>query len=337
MLRLAICWNVVLLFSTSHLSAQSTALDSLRNQAMTAIETRSDSAFVIAQRLFITDSSSPISVALFANANYQIGKSALGDFYVENLLKNDSLYFQAMSLKASSSLAHHELDVAVEVLQKLNTHYPNEAETHYLQAQFFLQNEQIAQAIESNNRALTIAPNMSEAMLLSAQLNFKTAKFKQAAEGFQQQLSFIKNDPNSLNSYGVALLKIDRATEAIEILSRALSLDTQSTVILYNLGLAYLQTANFSQARSCFQQQKSRVDTMPELDLLIAKCWVQEQSLEKALASYQRYSEQAAEPTVQKEILLIKAAIFLSKNWYWLLGAFTLAVSLFVFLRSRKT
>jgi len=177
---------------------------------------------------------------------------------------------------------------------------------------------------------------MSEAVLLGAQLNFKTAKFEQAAQGFQQQLSFIKNDPNALNSYGVALLKTNKANEAIEILSRALSLDTQSTVILYNLGLAFLQTDNFSQARSCFEQQKNRTDTMPELDLLIAKCWVQEQSLEKALESYQRFSERATQPSVQKEIILIKAAIFLSKNWYWLLGAFTLAVWLLVFLLRRK-
>jgi len=305
---------VGVLFSTSTIFAQSAALDSLRQQTMLAIEKKSDSAFVIAQRLFLADSSSPISVALFANANYQIGQSALGDFYVEKLLKKDSLYFQALSLKASTSLAHNEMDVAMEVLQTLRTHYPNEAETHYLQARFFLQKEQIDQAIEANNRALAIAPAMSEAVLLGAQLNFKTAKFEQAAQGFQQQLSFIKNDPNALNSYGVALLKTNKANEAIEILSRALSLDTQSTVILYNLGLAFLQTE----------------------DLLIAKCWVQEQSLEKALESYQRFSERATQPSVQKEIILIKAAIFLSKNWYWLLGAFTLAVWLLVFLLRRK-
>ncbi len=335
-LRLAICWCVGVLFSTSTIFAQSTALDSLRQQTMLAIETKSDSAFVIAQRLFLADSSSPISVALFANANYQIGQSALGDFYVEKLLKKDSLYFQALSLKASTSLAHKEMDVATEVLQTLRTHYPNEAGTHYLQAQFFLQKERLDQAIEANNRALAIAPAMSEAVLLGAQLNFQTAKFEQAAQGFQQQLSFIKNDPDALNSYGVALLKSNKANEAIEILGRALSLDTQSTVILYNLGLAFLQTDNFSQARSCFEQQKNRTDTMPELDLLIAKCWVQEQSLEKALESYQRFSERATQPNVQKEILLIKAAIFLSKNWYWLLGGFTLAVWLLVFLLRRK-
>lgn len=334
---LAFYWTVVFLFTSFFIFAQKPKLDSLRNEVKLALETKSDSAYVLAQRLFLVDSNSAISLALFANANYQINQPTVGDFYIKKLLGKDSLFFQALSLKAFSLLDRGDKARVDDVLQKLAVHYPNEAETHYLQAYFLFQNGQLKEAIEANNRALAIAPALSAALLLDAQLNFKNENFEKAAHGFQQQLTYIQNDPNVLNSYGVALLKIDKADEAIEILGRALSIDTQSSAILYNLGLAFLQTDNFSQARSCFEQQKNKIDTMPELDLLIAKCWIQERSLEKALASYQRFSERATQPSVQKEIGLIKTAIFLSKNWYWLLGAFTLAVWLLVFLLRRKT
>lgn len=294
-------------------------------EVVQAIGQSPETALSLAQALYAKDSTGKQIVYLLAKAYSVNGDNGMSDFYNERLLQKDSLYLPSLVLKAEHLLTANDIQSAKRIIETINEHFPQSASAHYLNARYALTQNALEEAKTEALSALQTDASISDAHLVLANVAMRKADYTEAIAEYEQAKLLFSHSAEQLNNYGVCLLESGKYAEAVSILQRANGL-SKSTKLAYNLGLALYQNKQYAEARQQFALQNDSLNWY-----FIAKSYEAENQLDSAIIAYEKFTS-----TGKRHIWLLKSALFISRNWYYLLAALICLAVLFVSLRKRK-
>lgn len=321
------------LHSVFALQSKSAQKDSMIAQTIQALAHSPENALFLAQELYNQDSVDKQAVYLLAKAYSVNGNNVLSDFYNEQLLLKDSLYLPSLILKAEHLLTANATQSASEVISKINARFPKSASTHYLAARQMLMQNHYAAASEEATTALNLDTSLIDAYIVLATVFMRQNDFNNAIYHFQKAEPLVILSAEQSNNYGVCLLEVEKYAEAVAVFKQA-NEKSDNIKLLYNLGLALFQNKQYPEAREQFSNLALQGDSASLL--FIAKCYEKENRLEDALKTYQQFKATNSSASVNREIYLLKATLFISRNWYYILAALLFAIILFVARKKKQ-
>lgn len=186
--------------------------------------------------------------------------------------RNADLYLEP--LRKLAELAEHtgDLEGALEYMEKLDKLSPLNSERKINMGEIHLELGNDDRAEQLFNTAITQISN--DAMEHIAELAAQIAKIYEKenparAEAYIRKAlnakskNLTREDMRLFNKLGVALRKQGKWQEAVVEYQRALEVDPQDDTIYYNMGMAYAEAENFSDALKCMEKALSFNPDLP--------------------------------------------------------------------------
>ena len=145
---------------------------------------------------------------------------------------------------------HHK--EAIEILEMLLLEDPQNVAALEELADNELSLEHYERAHTAANQAVTLDDNSYTGFYILGFLSSYREQWTEATESLKKANMLKPNNPEILRCLGWALFNEGHRAQGIVTLERALNLDDENALTLCDLGVAYLQTKNFTKAKSLF-------------------------------------------------------------------------------------
>jgi tetratricopeptide (TPR) repeat protein len=187
-----------------------------------------------------------------------------------NVLRQDSQYYEGLSLQARLQLLSGNTSGAIEKLERMARTYPKVPVVHLQLAQAYMANNQTNQAAASLNTALTLNPKYTDALLMRASIQIYTGDTAPAIVTMRQ---LTQQEPASVPAW-LLLAEAYRAEglfkDAIQIYQQLENTYTNSPQIPLMLGRNFFQQQKYTDARREFEKSlKILPDYLPALEQLV--------------------------------------------------------------------
>ena len=168
----------------------------------------------------------------------QAAQECCSDFVVSTLNKSMELF-----------LANKNLE-AISLLKNTLKSCSNFAVAQYTLGYYYFSVKDYDNAEVSLRKALLIDPQFDYAHKLLSRLNFEKGNFEKELSSATEAYTLNNNDAASCNDLGLALMHLERYTEAITYLKKAVSLEPNNADYIYSLGSVYRDNKMYNQAIS---------------------------------------------------------------------------------------
>ena len=168
----------------------------------------------------------------------QAAQECCSDFVISTLNKSMELFLKNKNLGA------------ISLLKNTLKSCPDFAVAQYTLGYYYFSVKDYNNAEVSLKKALLIDPQFNYAHKLLSRLNFEKGNFEKELSSATEAYTLNNNDAASCNDLGLALMHLERYTEAITYLKKAVSLDPNNTDYIYSLGSVYRDNKMFNQAIS---------------------------------------------------------------------------------------
>jgi CheY-like chemotaxis protein len=172
---------------------------------------------------------------------------------IDAALNSNPNISKAWSLLSQMHAKDSELDAAQECIQNALGISPENADFHFQQARISLARAETEAARKSFQRALNIEPHNQDLKERIWNTYLEQGYVDQVETDFGPYL-FDYLGVQTINNQGVALSRQGRFKEAIKLYHRGLKLYPQSTHLLYNMAVAFLNDQNTVKAQKYLQR-----------------------------------------------------------------------------------
>lgn len=114
--------------------------------------------------------------------------------------------------------------------------------------------ERYDRAETAAQQAVALDPSSYTGQYILGFIRSQGAKWEEALRRLKEANRLKANNPEILRCLGWVLFKIGQRPQGIVTLERSLNLDSDNTLTLCDLGVAYLEMHNFQKARALFQR-----------------------------------------------------------------------------------
>ena len=271
----------------------------------------------------------------------KLGKFAESIPYFQHAIKMDKNYRDPYNNLAVAYAATHQLDKAIETLEKslkINKFYP---EAYNNIASFLIEKKNLAKAKEALNIALQLRPYYGKAYFNLGRIYLEEGELEKAHEAFKKAcleadldneagyLGYAKSamqikkydeaifackkvlecNPNNIDtefSLGNAYYLAEKFDEATQVYNDLLRKNPQDSRIWYNLAETYFSAGNTHQALDYFSRLKGLPGIGPNLYIRIAACYEKLGMMKQAKNTLQELLAQKLEPHDKQ---IVQAAI----------------------------
>jgi len=156
-------------------------------------------------------------------------------------------------LYARSLYALGETQESFDVLNKWLKLYPEDAATHKVIAELYLERNEHELALSSFNRVLELSPNDYVALNNAAWLQFKAGRLNKAKSLAKKANTIKPNDPTIQDTYGMILLEMGEIQEAKNLLEKSSRYMPDNLNTRYHIALAYFKEGNEEESKVILQ------------------------------------------------------------------------------------
>jgi Flp pilus assembly protein TadD len=146
---------------------------------------------------------------------------------------------------------HHD---AIEILEQLVLEDPSNVAALEEIADNELSLERYARAEIAATQAVTLDISSYTGQYILGFIRSQEGKWEEALRRLKEANRLKSNNPEILRCLGWVLFKMAQRPQGIVTLERSLNLDSDNTLTLCDLGVAYLEMRNFQKARALFQR-----------------------------------------------------------------------------------
>lgn len=177
--------------------------------------------------------------------------------HLKATLAKDPGYMPALLESGKLKMQSNRVLEAVEDFQTVLKLNPKSAKAHYQLGLLYLQQKKTDKAIQSMKRAVALV-SRDDAEKSQYHLNLGTA-YRQNKQNDQAEAQYrlaLRLEPQNtriLGALGATLILLDRPTDAIEVLDRAIAIDPKVHRLHYELGQADLLLKTYQEARKAFE------------------------------------------------------------------------------------
>lgn len=158
--------------------------------------------------------------------------------YTQYYRENPELGVPSLQAMARIYRQQGKLEAARECLIQLLEQVPEDARTYLELGQLFWQSQQLEHAVNYLQQALRLEPELAQAYYWLGRI-FQQAGYDQQAQRYYQQAVHYQPDyVEALNAWGVVCLVQNELETALEVLSKAVSLNPENPIYHKHYGLA---------------------------------------------------------------------------------------------------
>ncbi|MDM8566304.1 tetratricopeptide repeat protein [Candidatus Halobeggiatoa sp. HSG11] len=218
--------------------------------------------------------------------------------------------FKDNSIQLSSVLEdileqHQDRNQVIELLEKLLVKRPNNPTILLLYSQIQLQEEQFEPALKSLRKLLDIKPKHTEAVPLYALTLDQIGKTEEALQWMQKSLTKSPNNSEWRLMYARMLADAEQFEESIRQFESVASEHPDNADILYALGILFIHTNRFSEAKSNFLNLIRLGERVNSANYYLGHIAQQNNNLDKALFWYKKVKGGPAYLNTQARIALV--------------------------------
>lgn len=207
---------------------------------------------------------------------------------IKALAEKISFEFAAGSLEKSiNAFLSQDKETAYGLLNKIVLAKPDFAYAHYTLATFYYNDHKFDAAEKELNETLRLDAQFWPALKLLGDIYFAKGLFESAVGKYKDALAFNEQDASIQNDLGIALVQLERYSEAIVHLQRALKLNPTNN-IRYNLASAYKDREMFKEAELAYKELALLQDDYPNLYNDLGDIYAHLGKTKEADISYQR-------------------------------------------------
>jgi tetratricopeptide (TPR) repeat protein len=168
-----------------------------------------------------------------------------------NLHTQDSHVLMMLS-EAEKLKTKHEFDASIALLNKIILEEPDCAEAYEELGDNYLSLRDLPKAQTALNQALLVNPQSPNTFYLLGFLSSLKQKWTDSVNYLEKADDLFPNHPEILRCLGWSLYNNNRKTQGIAVLERSTTLSPQDINILCDLGVCYMNTGKFPEARKTF-------------------------------------------------------------------------------------
>ena len=194
---------------------------------------------------------------------------------LENIFNRDPLNPEGRLLQSQVMLAKGEVKSAVEVLDRLNTAYPQIPLVKFQLARAYLNNNDTTQAIVALNQALKLNPEFQDAVLLLAEAELRAGDPDPVVGSMKRLLDKRPDVIQARTLLAEAYRSLGQLDDAVATLRDEISTSPKNGQGYLGLGLILRQEGKLAEARGEFEkaaaaepQNPGPVEQLVELDIL---------------------------------------------------------------------
>jgi len=163
-------------------------------------------------------------------------------------------YMYSLLERAVEAKAEQEYSKAVEILQDVIMEYPAYHEAYEELGDVYIALRQIDRAHKALDRAMKLKPKSANAHYLRGFLLGLENKWNLSMDELVTADKLMPNHSEILRSLGWSMYNANRKVQGISILERSRILSPEDLGILSDLGVCYLNTAEYHKAEQVFQE-----------------------------------------------------------------------------------
>ena len=198
---------------------------------------------------------------------------------------------------AEKAFADGQAAAARKPLEELVQMFPADKHVRLRAGAFYLMvAREPALAMTHLAKATTIDPTFAAAYNLLGYVQVDQGQLRTAEKTFQKYIALLPNRPNPYDSYAELLMKMGRYDESIVQYRKALAKDPMFLSSLAGVGQNLVLKGDFESARQAFDQQHQQAqdaDTQLNATEQIAKSYVAEGKVDRAIEAYGRLNDEA--------------------------------------------
>ena len=195
---------------------------------------------------------------------------------LENIFNRDPFNPEGRLLQSEVMLAKGEGKSALEVLDRLNTAYPQIPLVKYQLARVYLQNDDPTEAIAVLNQALHLNPDYQEAVLLLAEAELRAGDPESVVISMKRFVDKRPDVTRARTLLAEAYRSLGQLDDAVATLRDEISTSPKNTQGHLSLGLILREQGKLTEARSEFEkaaalepENPGPVEQLVELDIAI--------------------------------------------------------------------
>jgi len=187
-------------------------------------------------------------------ALHQQGQFKEAQHFYENILKIQSMHFDALQLLGVLFAQQNCYEQAIELIGKALKINPNHAIANNNLGIALRELKQLDVAMHHFNKAVNLDPNYLEALQNLANLQFESGLFALAIRSFDKLIQIKCDDASSHNQRGIALMELSQFAQALESFELALSIQPDMVETLNNQGIALQELGKLEVAMASFDE-----------------------------------------------------------------------------------
>lgn len=239
------------------------------------------------------DADNPMARKLAALSSLRAGDRKASVGHIESMLKADPAGFEKSLLELAAVLQKEKkADFVYDVLDAVAIKHPDKAVVYFVESLLAMQMNKKELAEAKVQQALSLQPDWDKALMLEAQIAVVTGEFDKAEARLRKASSKFPADNKIKKLLAQVLIKDRDFEEATQVYQDIIKANPKDIDSRFALALVYLQLNKDEQAEDIFKGLLEESEWRSQASFYLGKIEEQREHLEKALAWYDKVSEE---------------------------------------------